>query len=518
MRTHLICGILCVSAAAAGWAGPEPKSSGRLPAGAVLDGAPLAGEAKALDYLKSHEPDAYRKLTAMPPAKMRQVYGDYFIWFQRAGASHMREKTAMVRKIKEHLRMVDVALASRSTQDPREKARLRAELEKWAADIFEEDLSLLDRRVSEMRGTYAQLRQEIEALEKRVADLRASKDEIIAARVKVLEDQAVIEQRADSNCEDFSTCFNTADLLVKSGDCFEAVHALGRAAEYQSDNPWPWYERALIRGELGDEAGAEADFARALAVGAGNPDFVTRRKPADGSRPDFHFMYGPTLRCSAASQKKGRDLGCRDYASCYRAGGLLVSIGDCAGAARAFGEAGEYKPKNPWPWYQRSIIRRELDDSAGADADLARAVSLEAGSPDFKRRAKPSDGRPPDFQFVHGSQQLCVDSPLDKDSDCRSFDECYNRVHDLMAKGDCAAGVKSYGQAMRFHPRNPWPWYHRSILRRELGDAVGADSDYARALALGEDDPDFRRREVPPDGSRPTFHFVYGPAARECDR
>ena len=70
----------------------------------------------------------------------------------------------------------------------------------------------------------------------------------------------------------------------------------------------------------------------------------------------------------------------------------------------------------------------------------------------------------------------------------------YNRANARLRKGDAAAAITDYGDAVRLDPTHASAFYNRSIARARAGDAAGAGADYDRALSL---DPRFGSRRRP---------------------
>ncbi|UPT73717.1 MAG: hypothetical protein M0D55_17990 [Elusimicrobiota bacterium] len=166
------------------------------PAGTVLDGGLVAGEAEALAYVKEHEPALSRRLQALGAGERRARFKDKFAWFQRAGNYRKRQKAESIRQMTDELALVELERAARAA-GPVKRAALAAEARGRIESLYDSNTGLLEWRLAGLDqelsalarrpvvwlfqpGELLSVRRELRAAQKSLAARRAAREAEVA--------------------------------------------------------------------------------------------------------------------------------------------------------------------------------------------------------------------------------------------------------------------------------------------------------------------------------------------------
>jgi len=164
------------------------------PAGTVLDDGTVAGERQALDYLRDQEPKIYKRIMKLEPeemrARMRSVYGKFFVWFQRVGNYRKKQKKEMLLQIRQEIRLRSLASDYQRTDSSRKKKDIRERMRAGLTDQFESETGLLEYKVRGLQESFDHVKKSIEILEGKVRTRRKAKNKLIDTRLKKLIDES----------------------------------------------------------------------------------------------------------------------------------------------------------------------------------------------------------------------------------------------------------------------------------------------------------------------------------------
>lgn len=155
-----------------------------------------------------------------------------------------------------------------------------------------------------------------------------------------------------------------ADDAALLGDADEALRLLRDAAALDPSSPEVAYRLGRSLEEANDVAGATSEYCRFLgleATGSRAEDALERLGALVEGAP-------PSVDSRAESE--------------FARGLERARFGDLASAEAAFSNVLGSAPDWPEPWYNRSLVRAEAGDAAGASADLAEYLRLRPGASD----------------------------------------------------------------------------------------------------------------------------------------
>ncbi|MCI0340484.1 MAG: serine/threonine-protein kinase [Planctomycetales bacterium] len=229
-----------------------------------------------------------------------------------------------------------------------------------------------------------------------------------------------------------------------SGDREAAIREYGVALADGIPFGWAYGNRANLRQEAGDLAGARADYDEALRL---DPGLVL----AWNNRAAFRFALGDREGARADVEQALRlD---PSYGHAWHNRGLMRGeSGDLRGALEDASEAVRLEPLYAAAWNNRSLARLRLGDVDGAIADADEALRLD-----------PSEAK-----------------------------TWINRGNARGTRGDVEGAIADLDEGLRRNPRLLDGYMLRAFARRLGGDLEGAAADLARALELAP--PDWPRR------------------------
>jgi tetratricopeptide (TPR) repeat protein len=298
---------------------------------------------------------------------------------------------------------------------------------------------------------------------------------------------------------------NLIDALTRGGRNRDALAEADRFINRGAASAALRAQRGYLRQELGDQAGAAEDFARALAGGGLSPEQEANVRAA--------LAQAQAAQAQGGLDRAQADLARGDFVvAANEAGLMLASHPDSEAAARiriealasagrtrdALADADQFVARGgagPLLLAQRGFLRRELGDPQGALDDFTAAMAgdgladeqrhnLEAGLAEATAAAGRADldradaalGRRDDQAALAASQTALERDPGSEDA-IRIRVEALSRLgrkREAAAAADGFIAHNTAGAVLRAQ---------RGFIRRELGDTAGASEDFAAALA-----------------------------------
>ena len=163
--------------------------------------------------------------------------------------------------------------------------------------------------------------------------------------------------------------------LIRSGRSREALEELDLAVRLDPRLGSAWYNRGLVRLELGDPDGALEDFTRSVVLGPQQPRGWQNRAAARGLLGDLAGAEADLTRVLELAP---------GWPDARRDRGILrARRGDLPGAREDLDQALEERPEDPEAWFNRGLVRGAARDHRGAIEDSARALELGCARPAF---------------------------------------------------------------------------------------------------------------------------------------
>jgi tetratricopeptide (TPR) repeat protein len=258
----------------------------------------------------------------------------------------------------------------------------------------------------------------------------------------------------DGAIEDFKTALrmepkekralnNLSQAELKKGNAAAAEEYASRAIDCDPTMATAWHNRALVRAERKDYAGATRDFDQAIAAAA---------------RPQEERVSIPDLLCNRAVTKQRAE--------------------DLAGAEADAARALELEADSVRAWSLRGAIRvrrRRLDEAL---EDFTRAHELSAGSatPRVARGMARADAGDLDGAISDYTEALRLDP--------RDLGALVNRGVARASRNDPAGAIADYSAAIGLDPGRSIVWAKRGRARAGQRDLAGAVADCTEALRL----------------------------------
>ncbi|MDM3860234.1 MAG: tetratricopeptide repeat protein [Aphanizomenon gracile PMC644.10] len=214
----------------------------------------------------------------------------------------------------------------------------------------------------------------------------------------------------------------------------EAAAAINKAIEISPRAAF-YYNRGLVRYDLGDKQGVIDDFNLAIKI---NPN-------------DVHAYYNRGVVRNELGDKPGAiddyNLAIKfnpNHSLAYNnRGNVRYELGDKQGAIDDFNQAIKFNPNDAQAYYNRGIVRKELGDKQGAIDDFNQAIKI---NPNF---AEAYIGR----GFVYHQQ------------------------------GNYIAAIDDYTQAIKINPNDANAYVGRGFVYHQQGNYIAAISEYNQAVA-----------------------------------
>ncbi|ALB41433.1 MULTISPECIES: tetratricopeptide repeat protein [unclassified Anabaena] len=215
----------------------------------------------------------------------------------------------------------------------------------------------------------------------------------------------------------------------------EAAAAINKAIEF-SPRAGFYYNRGIVRDDLGDKPGAIDDYTQAIKF-----------------NPNYADAY-------------------------YNRGIVRDDLGDKPGAIDDYTQAIKINPNLALAYYNRGIVRYELGDKPGAIADFNLAIKIN-----------------PNYALAYNNRGVVRNDLGDKPGAIDDYNQAikinpnlaqayYNRgiVRDEL--GDKPGAIDDYNQAIKINPNYANAYTNRGVVYYELGDKQKAREDLQRAAQL----------------------------------
>ncbi|OKH42559.1 hypothetical protein NIES2101_32715 [Calothrix sp. HK-06] len=172
------------------------------------------------------------------------------------------------------------------------------------------------------------------------------------------------------DCTSTSICLYKGLALYQEKKYDAAVEYYNQAILYDSNNVAAYYNRGLIRVELGDKQGALEEFNKAIEL---DPSYIPAYENRGilrqelGDKPGALEDYNQVLFSGHKSIKA------------YKNRGLLrAEIDDKQGALEDYNEVIKMEPQNAIAYYNLGIFNQKLDNKQEALKDYNQAIKLDA--------------------------------------------------------------------------------------------------------------------------------------------
>ncbi len=236
---------------------------------------------------------------------------------------------------------------------------------------------------------------------------------------------------------------NLSQAMLKKGDLDAAETFASRAIECDPTLAAAWHNRALVRAERRDFAGALKDFDRALSA---------------PSSPQEAPLVIPDLLCNRAVTKQRAE--------------------DLAGAEADASRAIELDPESLRAWSLRATIRtrRRRLDEALADYTRLRELSPGASSPLAARGMARAEAGDLDGAIADYTEALRRDP--------KDLGALVNRGAARLARNDDAGALADFTDSIALDPRRSVVWAKRGRVKARQRDLAGALADCDEAVRL----------------------------------
>jgi tetratricopeptide (TPR) repeat protein len=201
-----------------------------------------------------------------------------------------------------------------------------------------------------------------------------------------------------------------------------------------------YFNRGVVKYDLGDKQGALADFNKAIEL---DPNLTT----AYNNRGNFKYESGDN-QGALADCNKAIELDPNLTTAYNNRGNVKSKLGDNQGALADFNKAIKLDSNRTYAYANRGNVKYELGDKQGALADFNKAIELD---PNFAR-AYNNHGN---FKYELGDQQ---------------------------------GALADYNKAIELDPNFTCVYFNRGIVKSELGDNQGALADYNKAAQLYQEE------------------------------
>ncbi len=239
-----------------------------------------------------------------------------------------------------------------------------------------------------------------------------------------------------------ATGLKADDFFIRAYDKYDqkdykgAIADLTQAIRLNPNYDKAYYNRGVVRDELGDKQGAIADYNSALKI---NPNYAYAYNNRGNARSDLGDKQGAIADYNSAIKINP------NFANAYYNRGVVRrKLGDKQGAIADFNTALKINPNLALAYSNRGVVRSELGDKKGAIADYTSALKIN-----------------PNLALAHSNRGV-VRSEL----------------------GDKQGAIADYTSAIKINPNDADAYNNRGIVRRKLGDKQGAIADFNTALKI----------------------------------
>ncbi len=260
-----------------------------------------------------------------------------------------------------------------------------------------------------------------------------------------------------------------------AGDRSRAEREYGAALSGGARLGWVHVNRATLRTDLGDLAGAFADAEAALR----HPDL---RHEALAARARVHALRG---RAAAALRDLDEALAARpgSVVVLHNRGTLKLERGDAVGAVADFDEALRRAPENPRIRMNRGTARERLGDLAGAEEDMS--VAVRASPTTAVLRFNRGNVRMARRDFAGAIEDYTEALRLDPND----HEALNNRGNARFLDGQPEAAIEDHRAVLRLRPDYAEAWGNLGRVLQSLGEDAEAEAALEQFLRLAPSHP-----------------------------
>jgi tetratricopeptide (TPR) repeat protein len=263
---------------------------------------------------------------------------------------------------------------------------------------------------------------------------------------------------------------NKRDYRGMLPDLDRAIRLLNGSAALDSQNVRLYTLRGIAKSELGDKAGATADYQRAITFNPTDTAALNGRGVAKAELGDKQGALDDLNRAIAIDPNF--------YKAYNNRGSIRSELGDNKGAIDDFNRAIALYPDNAVAYNDRAVSKFTLGDKQGAVDDYTRSIAVDPTDVlTYNNRglAKYALGNKPgaldDF-----NRAIAINPNYAKGY--------HSRATTKSSLGDRQGAIDDYTRAIAIDPNYAKAYYNRSLIKTILKDKIGAIDDLKRAAQI----------------------------------
>jgi tetratricopeptide (TPR) repeat protein len=263
---------------------------------------------------------------------------------------------------------------------------------------------------------------------------------------------------------------NKRDYRGMLPDLDRAIRLLNGSAALDSQNVRLYTLRGIAKSELGDKAGATADYQRAITFNPTDTAALNGRGVAKAELGDKQGALDDLNRAIAIDPNF--------YKAYNNRGSIRSELGDNKGAIDDFNRAIALYPDNAVAYNDRAVSKFTLGDKQGAVDDYTRSIAVDPTDVlTYNNRglAKYALGNKPgaldDF-----NRAIAINPNYAKGY--------HSRATTKSSLGDRQGAIDDYTRAIAIDPNYAKAYYNRSLIKTILKDKIGAIEDMKRAAQI----------------------------------
>jgi tetratricopeptide (TPR) repeat protein len=263
---------------------------------------------------------------------------------------------------------------------------------------------------------------------------------------------------------------NKRDYRGMLPDLDRAIRLLNGSATLDSQNVRLYTLRGIAKSELGDKAGATADYQRAITFNPTDTAALNGRGVAKAELGDKQGALDDLNRAIAIDPNF--------YKAYNNRGSIRSELGDNKGAIDDFNRAIALYPDNAVAYNDRAVSKFTLGDKQGAVDDYTRSIAVDPTDVlTYNNRglAKYALGNKPgaldDF-----NRAIAINPNYAKGY--------HSRATTKSSLGDRQGAIDDYTRAIAIDPNYAKAYYNRSLIKTILKDKIGAIDDLKRAAQI----------------------------------
>ena len=260
-----------------------------------------------------------------------------------------------------------------------------------------------------------------------------------ADHMALSDNSTLLIAQASSTVDDASILFERARVKADKHDCAGAIADFSKAIETRKDNPAYYYDRGLAYTELKNYQAAIADYQAAIKL---NPKYAKA-----------YWMLGV-----AEAQLKDFDAGVRDLTKARE-----LDSGKTGASALC----------------DRGLIRQKQNNHQEAIDDFSAAIAIR---PDL---ARAYSNRGLSYRTLNDNEKARADYDKALELDPKSSITFIHRGYLESLEKDWNSAVKDFSEAILLDPKSRIAYLDRGKAKAALADNDGAIADYNQALKLG---------------------------------